>query len=420
MKKIITILALSFIYCISFSQDIKVLFIGNSHTSSYDLPTVFNDFASAGGKHVVVSSALMGGSTLQDHFNSPTTISKIYSDDWDYVILQEQSQIPSWEDDRETMMYPYAYKLDSIIHDNNSCTQTVFFMTWAHKPGDLEILYNGGSDTFEDMQQRLYDGYMEIADSLEAIVAPVGWVWKEVIQTDNTIELYRTDEYHPVFKGTYLAACTFYSTIFREDATIPYYDTLDVEIAQFLQTKASSIVMDDLELWNIGIFDPTPLSGYYYDIQGTEYLFTDTSIDATSYLWDFGDGTTSTLQNPTHTFSENGIHQIRQIAYNDCGSDTSYQNIDVITSIDIESNIFRIFPNPSTGLFTIEGNDIQNIEIIDMTGKIICKQIAKSEAKNQTLTQQSHFVDLSNKPKGIYFLKIETTKGSFMKKVIVQ
>ena len=38
--------------------------------------------------------------------------------------------------------------------------------------------------------------------------------------------------------------------------------------------------------------------------------FTDTSVGATSWYWDFGDGGTSTDQNPTHTYSEPGTYTV--------------------------------------------------------------------------------------------------------------
>ena len=39
-------------------------------------------------------------------------------------------------------------------------------------------------------------------------------------------------------------------------------------------------------------------------------LFTNNSIGATSYLWNFGDGSTSTSSNPTHTYASNGTYTV--------------------------------------------------------------------------------------------------------------
>ena len=50
--------------------------------------------------------------------------------------------------------------------------------------------------------------------------------------------------------------------------------------------------------------------------------FTDLSVPADEWLWDFGDGTTSTLQNPVHIFSDTGYFDITLIAYNNGCPDT--------------------------------------------------------------------------------------------------
>lgn len=55
--------------------------------------------------------------------------------------------------------------------------------------------------------------------------------------------------------------------------------------------------------------------------------FTDLSVPADEWLWDFGDGTTSTLQNPTHIFSDTGYFDITLIAYNNgCPDTIVFQN----------------------------------------------------------------------------------------------
>lgn len=48
---------------------------------------------------------------------------------------------------------------------------------------------------------------------------------------------------------------------------------------------------------------------------GTEIGFTNTSISAKSYEWDFGDGTTSTENHPAHTYTAGGTYDVRLTAY---------------------------------------------------------------------------------------------------------
>ena len=82
-----------------------------------------------------------------------------------------------------------------------------------------------------------------------------------------------------------------------------------------------------------------------------------------------------------------------------------------IVSENITEGQINIYPNPSTGIFTIEGNDIKEIEIIDITGKIIYNVIARNG-----VTWQS--VNLSNNPKGIYSVRIKTNNSIIIKKIV--
>jgi len=63
---------------------------------------------------------------------------------------------------------------------------------------------------------------------------------------------------------------------------------------------------------------------------GEPIEFTDESCYATSYLWDFGNGNTSPLQNPTNTYNTPGTYTVSLTATNECGSDTETQTINVL------------------------------------------------------------------------------------------
>ncbi len=410
---IITILINSFLQ----AQDTtKILFIGNSHTFVNDLPQTFYQLATKAGRIVYVDNLTMGGATLQMHLQNPATTLKINEKHWNFVILQEQSQIPSFIPERDTMMYPYAIALDSIIHSNWLCTRTMFFMTWAHKYGDLGILQNGGTDSFEDMQQRLRSGYMTIADSLEAAVAPCGWVWRQFIQSYPSIELYSADNYHPAENGTYLAACTFFASIFKQTAVgINYFGNILPSDAVVFQSVASQLVLDSLDLWNIGLYNPKPTADFGYVQFGNQYQFSDSSLLTTDYKWDFGDGTSSVLQNPTHTFLSTGGYDVRLISRNSCDADTITKNIHFISTnlSNIELNNFVVYPNPfvdNVYIESLENDVIQRIEITDPKGKTIYA--------DETVKRNLDILDLSSLKKGIYFLKIHTTNKSFFNKII--
>jgi PKD repeat protein len=66
-------------------------------------------------------------------------------------------------------------------------------------------------------------------------------------------------------------------------------------------------------------FTATPLTGS----TGDTIIFTDTSeTTPIKWYWDFGDGTNSTLRNPTHAYQTGGNYTVNLIVWNDLGSDS--------------------------------------------------------------------------------------------------
>lgn len=79
--------------------------------------------------------------------------------------------------------------------------------------------------------------------------------------------------------------------------------------------------------------------------------FTDASTGTiTSHLWDFGDGNTSTMQNPQHTYATSGSYTVCLTVTTACGSDSSCTTINV-TSVGIEDELetaVKLYPNPAS------------------------------------------------------------------------
>lgn len=83
------------------------------------------------------------------------------------------------------------------------------------------------------------------------------------------------------------------------------------------------------------------------------------------------------------------------------------------TGIDVDLNVseIRIYPNPTNGIITVQGKEIQTVEIINISGQII----------NQLRTNTEEFIiDMSEQPAGIYIVKIETNKGILAKRIILR
>lgn len=75
--------------------------------------------------------------------------------------------------------------------------------------------------------------------------------------------------------------------------------------------------------------DPLPAPGFTYALDGYTVTFTNTSTLADTYLWDFGDGATSTEVNPVHTYAGDGIYTVILTAYNANGEKSATQSITI-------------------------------------------------------------------------------------------
>lgn len=71
----------------------------------------------------------------------------------------------------------------------------------------------------------------------------------------------------------------------------------------------------------------SPKAGFTYVLNNSQATFTDTSHFATNYSWDFGDGGTSSEQNPVHKYLDNGTFTVTQTVINGCTSNSKTATI---------------------------------------------------------------------------------------------
>jgi len=220
---------------------LHVLFVGNSHTYVNDVPGLFESLAVSAGKVAFSDLSAPGGYTLQQHSLLQQTLDMIAQDSWDFVVLQEQSQIPSINSQRFGRMYPACRKLDSLILAHGE--STAFYMTWGWRDGGTMHYGGDSSPCFRDyfeMQDSVAAAYRMIADELGATLCPVGLAWARARRQVPTIALWQDDMCHATLMGSYLAACVIYGRLFDADPTgLPFAAGLAPDTALFLQTMAA-------------------------------------------------------------------------------------------------------------------------------------------------------------------------------------
>ena len=187
----------------------RILFVGDSY--SFKVPGVLAKMVRERGKTVVVEQVTRGGWTLRKHAESEETLKKIREGKWDVIVLQEQSQMPSFgKKARERDLNPFAKKLAEEARKSGA--QPVFFLTWGRRDGDQR---NNPEDTYAGMQSRLDTGYREAAASAgAALVVPVGKAWAREMKAGRGKGLYAKDGSHPSAEGVRLSAKVFVEFFF--------------------------------------------------------------------------------------------------------------------------------------------------------------------------------------------------------------
>ena len=117
----------------------------------------------------------------------------------------------------------------------------------------------------------------------------------------------------------------------------------------------------------------------------------------------------------------NGVYWVIVTDANGCVSDTSFINVEWIstTTEDLNLNNIIVYPNPTKDIFHIEFSSLQRqdieLRIINLIGEVVYL-----ENINNFIGQYHNFVSLSTYSKSIYFLEIQTSKGIINKKIILQ
>jgi len=148
-----------------------------------------------------------------------------------------------------------------------------------------------------------------------------------------------------------------------------------------------------------------------------------TKTDLTSLVANFRNAANSTIQ-------INEINQISGETKNDFTSPIIYKitsetgveeswTVNVSTSVNMKylNNKFNIYPNPSSGIFILENKYYFNNNLEHTQGSIT--NISGKTIQNITLNEQDVIIDLSDYPKGIYFINIETEVGVVCKRIIL-
>jgi hypothetical protein len=367
MRKLLLVLIL---FTTTLNAQERVLFIGNSYTAANSLPTMVAAVASSANQNLACSQQTLGGATLYQHSQSNATYTKLASQSWDYVVLQAQSQEPSFPYSQFSWQtLPYAIQLVDSIRSIAPCAQPVFFRTWGRENGDqANCAVFPPLCTYEGMDSILHRHYSLMADTTDAYLSPVGSVWKHIRDTDSTINLYTSDGSHPSLAGTYAAACTFFTMITRMDPnSITDDQNLAPAVAAAIRQAAKNVVYDSLSAWSVGLYDTE--AGFTASMSNDTLTFTDTSLFADSVYYDFGDGNSSSTPNGIHAYGQDDLFTVTQYAYR-CGK------VDTTSMLIQSSVIFSVdeVEQPKIDLTKLDQfwpSNLQSVDLYTLNGQLL-------------------------------------------------
>lgn len=190
----------------------RALFIGNSYTHTNDLPGMVANVLGDNGINLEVESITPGGRTLTQHASDATVRSTILNGDFDFVILQEQSQRPAMPQLLSDQSIPAARTLGAMAIDSGAAV--ILFETWGHRSGSP----NTGHTSFDAMQTALTSGYWSLAEAAGGTISPVGSTWGRALSTTSVV-LHSADGSHPSPAGTHLASLVMARTMLGEPLT---------------------------------------------------------------------------------------------------------------------------------------------------------------------------------------------------------
>ncbi len=157
------------------------------------------------------------------------------------------------------------------------------------------------------------------------------------------------------------------------------------------------------------------LANFTYTTNGPAVTFTNSSQNGLSYLWDFGDGSTSTEKNPVHTYALPGEYTVTLSAANACNATPSEKSqtftlVFVGTKDLPEFSNIQVLPNPSEGDFRVEMNTATatavQLRLFDAQGRWI-----KTVKTNVAVGKSAVAFDGLNLPKGNYQIQVQTESG---------
>jgi hypothetical protein len=220
-------------------RGLRVLFLGNSLTYENDMPGLLEQLVASdpSNRPLFAVRYTPGGQMLSQDTNNPTVSKLLHEAHWDYVVLQETTEITALDPGaRAALMDGPARQLVTRIRALGAIP--LLFATWGNS-SDSPFNPLG---SYSEMQERVTTNYVDVAERLNVPLVPAGQAWSAALAREPGVALWEADGHHPSTLGAYLDAAVFYAYLYGRDPASSFLGGLSREDAGFLQRIAGETV----------------------------------------------------------------------------------------------------------------------------------------------------------------------------------
>lgn len=234
------------------TQTKKVLILGNSFHYYFNPMFMLREIAWSQGVDLKITAHVKGSQTFEKHLQLSNTIEAIQKGGYDYAIIQDQSKNPARLADDPVgyaKVRENCVALADMIRQYSPSCDVILNLTWAYPNSDNSY---GGYGSFENFDQLLFDGAMEMALAADCRIAPVGMAFAQSRAEHSGWSLYFSgDGLHPTRTSAFLEACVEYVTIMGTGFNGPDVNcNVAADRASYMRDLAESIVFNNPDVVN--------------------------------------------------------------------------------------------------------------------------------------------------------------------------
>ena len=186
-----------------------------------------------------------------------------------------------------------------------------------------------------------------------------------------------------------------------------YYYFYDLEI------EVPSCLSDPVEVTATPVAPPV----LDYEVSELTVDFSGDSEIASDWFWDFGDGETSSEQNPEHTYDEAGTYTVSLTIDEGCTVTEEIQVGTSSTSEVISSHVLEVYPNPASGVINLELVEPQKGQL----QLLVINPLGKAVLQDNISGSGTSTIDVSSLAGGMYMIRVasENREVIHMERVMI-